>query len=173
MQVTGGPRIVTDATGVYAFDLPPGAWTVTASKPGYVTQTVTRAVTANQTIWGSMGLSQVPTPVDTDGDTITDVNDNCPLDANQNQRDTDADGEGNACDGDDDEGAKRVSRVRRTAAATSRPTASLARSHPRAMSPREQLMPEAHAQHGLLLRGLEQVIRRALHPLHGRGHRER
>jgi hypothetical protein len=102
VQVTGGPRIVTDATGVYSFDLPPGSWTVTASKPGYVTASVTRTVTANQTIWGSMGLTQVTTPVDTDGDGVTDINDNCPLDANTNQRDTDADGEGNACDGDDD-----------------------------------------------------------------------
>ena len=103
VQVTGGPRVVTDATGVYAFDLPPGSWTVTASKPGYVTQTVTRTVTAGATIWGSMGLVRVAVPVDTDGDGITDTADNCPLDANADQRDTDADGDGDACDGDDDD----------------------------------------------------------------------
>ncbi len=102
VQVTGGPRIVTDATGVYSFDLPPGSWTVTASKPGFVTQSVTRAVTANATIWGSLGLVLVAGPVDTDGDGVTDTADNCPLDVNAGQRDTDADLEGDACDGDDD-----------------------------------------------------------------------
>lgn len=103
VQVTGGPRIVTDATGVYSFALPPGSWTVTASKPGFVTQSVTRTVTASATIWGSMGLTRVAVPVDTDGDGVTDTADNCPLDANANQRDTDADTEGDACDGDDDD----------------------------------------------------------------------
>jgi hypothetical protein len=102
VQVTGGPRVVTDATGLYSFDLPPGSWTVTASKPGYVTQSVTRTVTANATIWGSMGLVAVAGPTDTDGDGVTDTADTCPLDANADQRDTDADGEGDACDGDDD-----------------------------------------------------------------------
>ncbi|MDP1826735.1 MAG: phosphodiester glycosidase family protein [Archangium sp.] len=102
VQVTGGPRIVTGTAGVYEFDLPPGSWTVTATKPGYVSQTVTRTVTANMTIWGSMGLVPVPAPVDGDGDGVTDTADNCPADANANQRDTDADGEGDACDGDDD-----------------------------------------------------------------------
>ncbi len=102
VQVTGGPRVVTDAAGVYTFDLPPGSWTVTASKSGFVTQTITRTVTAGATIWGSMGLTRVAVPLDTDGDGLTDTADNCPLDANANQRDTDADGDGDACDGDDD-----------------------------------------------------------------------
>jgi hypothetical protein len=102
VQVTGGPRVTTDATGVYEFDLPPGSWTVTATKTGYQSATVTRTVTAGATIWGSMGLTRVTTPVDTDSDGVTDTNDNCPLDANAGQRDTDADGDGDACDGDDD-----------------------------------------------------------------------
>lgn len=102
VQVTGGPRIVTDPTGVYSFDLPPGSWTVTASKPGFVTQSVTRTVSAGAPIWGSMGLTRVTVPVDTDGDGVTDTADNCPNDPNADQRDTDADSEGDACDGDDD-----------------------------------------------------------------------
>ena len=102
LRVTGGPTVVTDATGVYSFDLPPGSWTVTASKPGFVTQTVTRTVTTNTTVWGSMGLARVAVPLDTDGDGVTDTADNCPAVANADQRDTDADGEGDACDGDDD-----------------------------------------------------------------------
>jgi Thrombospondin type 3 repeat/Beta-propeller repeat len=40
--------------------------------------------------------------VDTDGDGIADVDDNCPDDANANQLDTDLDGDGDACDADDD-----------------------------------------------------------------------
>ncbi|MDP2275931.1 MAG: phosphodiester glycosidase family protein [Archangium sp.] len=103
VQVTGGPRIVTDPTGVYSFDLPPGSWTVTASKPGFVTQSVSRTVSAGAPIWGSMGLTRVAVPVDTDGDGITDTADNCPNDTNADQRDTDADSEGDACDGDDDD----------------------------------------------------------------------
>jgi hypothetical protein len=102
VQVTGGPRVITDATGVYSFDLPPGSWTVTASKAGFVTESVTRTVTANSVIWGSMGLARVAVPTDTDGDGVTDTADNCPLDANANQRDTDSDSDGDACDGDDD-----------------------------------------------------------------------
>ncbi|MFT3710060.1 MAG: phosphodiester glycosidase family protein [Archangium sp.] len=102
VQVVGGPRITTTSTGLYEFDLPAGSWTVTATKPGYMSATVTRTVTAGQTIWGSMGLTRLAMPVDTDGDGVTDTNDNCPTDANANQRDTDADGEGDACDGDDD-----------------------------------------------------------------------
>lgn len=102
VRVTGGPTVVTDATGVYEFELPPGAWTVSASKPGFTSATVTRTVITGQIIWGSMGLTRLATPVDTDADSIVDTADNCPDVANPTQRDTDADGEGDACDGDDD-----------------------------------------------------------------------
>lgn len=101
VQVTGGPRITTTSTGVYSFSLPPGSWTVTASKPGYTTGTATRTVASGQTIWGSIGLSLLP-PTDTDGDGVTDAADNCPDDANASQADLDADGDGDVCDGDDD-----------------------------------------------------------------------
>ncbi len=102
VQVTGGPRLVTGTTGVYDLDVPAGTWTITASKAGYVTQSVTRSVTAGATTWGSMGLQRVPAPVDSDGDGVTDTADNCPTVPNPDQRDTDGDGEGDACDGDDD-----------------------------------------------------------------------
>jgi cytochrome c peroxidase len=39
---------------------------------------------------------------DQDGDTILDINDNCPTIANQNQLNTDGDTQGDACDADDD-----------------------------------------------------------------------
>jgi hypothetical protein len=41
-------------------------------------------------------------PVDQDGDSIPDVNDNCPDVSNPEQTDTDLDGAGDACDDDDD-----------------------------------------------------------------------
>jgi len=102
VRVTGGPSVVTTSAGTYSFSLPAGSWTVTASKPGYVTASVTRTVTAQQTIWGSIGLTPVPVNTDTDGDGVVDTQDNCPDDANASQLDTDRDGEGDACDGDDD-----------------------------------------------------------------------
>jgi hypothetical protein len=40
--------------------------------------------------------------VDSDGDGVTDTQDNCPQDANAGQLDTDTDGAGDACDADDD-----------------------------------------------------------------------
>ena len=102
VRVTGGPTLVTTSSGVYSFSLPAGSWTVTASKPGYTTASVTRTVTAGQTIWGSIGLVAAPVNTDTDGDGVIDTRDNCPADANASQLDTDSDGQGDACDGDDD-----------------------------------------------------------------------
>lgn len=46
--------------------------------------------------------SLVKAPLDTDGDGITDVLDNCLLAANPGQTDTDSDGLGDVCDNDDD-----------------------------------------------------------------------
>ena len=43
-------------------------------------------------------LEPVPTPLDTDGDTVPDALDNCPEDPNTDQLDTDGDGVGDACE---------------------------------------------------------------------------
>ena len=43
-------------------------------------------------------LEPVPTPLDTDGDGVADLLDNCPDVANTDQLDTDGDGVGDACD---------------------------------------------------------------------------
>ncbi|GMU60123.1 MAG: hypothetical protein AMXMBFR34_18860 [Myxococcaceae bacterium] len=42
VRVTGGPSVVTSTNGTYSCSLPPGSWTVTATKAGYVTGTATR-----------------------------------------------------------------------------------------------------------------------------------
>lgn len=102
VKITGGPSDVTDATGVYEFSLLPGTYTITASASGYITKSISRTVTAGQTIWGSINLVKSAVPTDLDGDGTVDSQDNCPNIANPNQLDTDSDGLGNACDGDDD-----------------------------------------------------------------------
>ncbi|MBK7861490.1 MAG: thrombospondin type 3 repeat-containing protein [Archangiaceae bacterium] len=97
--------ISTDVTGVdglYEFNVPAGTYTVTASKLGYVTQSITRTVVAGQTWWGSMGLAKAPVNADTDGDGVIDTADNCPTVKNADQKDTDGDHAGDACDGDND-----------------------------------------------------------------------
>jgi hypothetical protein len=48
------------------------------------------------------GLGTLPDNPDTDGDTISDGADNCPLQADADQTDTDKDGKGDPCDTDDD-----------------------------------------------------------------------
>lgn len=51
-----------------------------------------------QNLWNLL-----PGPLDTDGDGIPDVDDNCPLVANAQQEDNDGDGAGDVCDDDDDD----------------------------------------------------------------------
>lgn len=103
VQVMGGPSAVADANGAWEFQLPPGTYTVTASKTGWVSASSTRTVTAGQTVWGSIGLTAQPANQDSDSDGVVDTSDNCPAAANADQLDTDRDGTGDACDGDDDD----------------------------------------------------------------------
>ncbi|MBK7859909.1 MAG: carboxypeptidase regulatory-like domain-containing protein [Archangiaceae bacterium] len=53
----GGSTQVTGVDGLYKLSLAPGSYTVTATKSGYQSASVTRVVSAGGTIWGSMGLS--------------------------------------------------------------------------------------------------------------------
>jgi hypothetical protein len=102
VKLSNGATDVTDANGIYAFTLPAGSYTATASKTGFVTGSQTRTVTAGQTIWGSIGLKKSVVPTDLDGDGVVDTADNCPQVPNADQLNTDGDADGNACDGDDD-----------------------------------------------------------------------
>ncbi len=66
-----GQSAVTGTDGVYLFTLPPGTYTVTAQKSGYLNATVTRTVSSGTTVWGSMELRQGTQPGD--GDTVPPV----------------------------------------------------------------------------------------------------
>lgn len=57
------------------------------------------AATLALLLWGTPALAGPP-PVDTDGDTVNDISDNCSDVANTAQDDTDGDFCGNACDAD-------------------------------------------------------------------------
>jgi hypothetical protein len=102
VKLAGVATDKTDGTGTYEFNVPPGTYTVTASKLGYVTKSITRTVVAGETWWGSMGLVKAPAATDTDGDQVPDLKDNCPAKANADQLDTDNDHLGNVCDPDND-----------------------------------------------------------------------
>jgi hypothetical protein len=52
----GGQTVTADANGLYTLNLPAGMVTATATKAGYTTASVMRAVASGQTIWGSMDI---------------------------------------------------------------------------------------------------------------------
>ncbi|MFH1532392.1 MAG: N-acetylmuramoyl-L-alanine amidase [Pseudomonadota bacterium] len=53
-----GQSTTANGVGYWEFELPPGTYTATASKAGYVSGSNTKAVTAGAEIWGSIGLTQ-------------------------------------------------------------------------------------------------------------------
>jgi hypothetical protein len=63
VSVLGGPSIpVNPASAIWQFELPPGAWTFTASAPGYQDKTGVATVTAGNTTWSSLGLVPAAQP---------------------------------------------------------------------------------------------------------------
>jgi uncharacterized membrane protein len=67
----GTQTVTTGSDGMYVFTLPPGTYTATASKAGYQNASVTRTVSSNTDVWGSMELKVgTPPPVE---DTVPPV----------------------------------------------------------------------------------------------------
>lgn len=58
----GGQTFTTAADGMYVATLPPGTYVVQASKSGFTDASLSRAVTAGATTWGSVGLSTAAMP---------------------------------------------------------------------------------------------------------------
>ena len=62
VQVSGGTSAsaAVDENGNFKFDLPLGTYTLTASKPGYASNSHERTLSAlGETVWGSLGLTQL------------------------------------------------------------------------------------------------------------------
>ena len=74
-----------------------------ASTPEHYTLPATCTDGLDNDLDGFVDALDLSCQVDTDGDTIPNVDDNCPLVANTDQKNTDGDGQGDACDPDDDD----------------------------------------------------------------------
>ncbi|WP_372365282.1 N-acetylmuramoyl-L-alanine amidase [Candidatus Uabimicrobium sp. HlEnr_7] len=58
VTLNNGKKIVTGSDGVFRFQIKPGTYNYTISKSGYKTSSASRSVQANETTWGSVGLSK-------------------------------------------------------------------------------------------------------------------
>jgi len=59
IRLNTGAQTTTDSTGNYSFSIAPGTYTVTVSATGFITQSISRAVTSGATIWGSVNLTRL------------------------------------------------------------------------------------------------------------------
>jgi len=83
--------------------LPPGSYDLKLSRTGYVPKTLTGLIVAAGATKNAGTTTLVA--IDTDADSIPDLDDNCTLQVNPDQRNTDGDAYGNLCDPDlDDNG---------------------------------------------------------------------
>jgi len=60
VTLSNGQRTLTDASGMFRFEVAPGSYSLSASATGYLPRSHSRSVRANQETWGSLGLSPVP-----------------------------------------------------------------------------------------------------------------
>ncbi len=59
VKLNTGQQVTSGEYGLYMFDIAPGTYTVTASKEGFESASVTREVKSGNTIWGSIQLSPI------------------------------------------------------------------------------------------------------------------
>jgi hypothetical protein len=86
--------------GSYLMVHPAGTFTVTAKASGYTEKS--SAVTIIEGEAATINFGLVPVGADSDGDGVSDNQDNCPNIANTNQANNDHDAWGDVCDDDDD-----------------------------------------------------------------------
>lgn len=94
VEYNGNYVILTAQVGV--------SQTISATLAGYTAPDITGVTVADRETVQVLIAMSPDASQDTDGDTVTDVNDNCPATPNTDQTNTDGDSQGNACDSDDD-----------------------------------------------------------------------
>jgi hypothetical protein len=63
-----GQTFVSTSTGYFEFEVPPGTYTATAHKDGYIDNSSTRTVVAGKEVWGSIGLTPIVASDEAQGD---------------------------------------------------------------------------------------------------------
>lgn len=103
--VLGVRSTTSDDLGAYVLELDEGFATVIASKEGYEELEEPLPfvyIAENTSVFLDFALQEILP--DTDGDGLSDNEDNCPLNANSGQEDINGDGEGDVCDDSDNDG---------------------------------------------------------------------
>ena len=102
VTIAGLAKDVSDAKGFYELQVPPGKYTLKATKSGYVTLSIDKTIAKGQDLKVDLPMVESLVDTDLDNDGISDPKDNCPQKPNPDQKDTDGDKIGDICDGDED-----------------------------------------------------------------------